>query len=102
MTEVQSEQAAMRSEVAGLRRALENLGPVGERTAVLVEQVGQIEKDVSRVEAKFDKRWDSLEVAQNDARKDSKSLRNLIIVAVVAAVLSPFGGIMVAVIVGKP
>jgi hypothetical protein len=101
MTEVQSEQAAMRSEVHALAQAVGRLSQVPERTAVLVEQVGQLEKDVSRVEAKFDKRWDSLEVAQNDARKDSRSLRNIMIGVAVAAVLSPIGGILVALAVGK-
>jgi hypothetical protein len=109
MSEVQSEQAASRTEMAAMRREIGDLRsliqaliPVSERTAVLVEQVDRVESDVSRVEVKFDKRWDKLETAQEASRKDSRGLRNLLIGVGVAAVLSPIGGILVAVAAGKP
>ena len=109
MAEVRSEQAATRTEMTAMRREIgdirslvQNLVPIGERTAVLVEQVDRVEDDVRRVEAKFDKRWDRLENAQTDAVKNSRSLRNLLIGVGVAAVLSPLGGIIVAIAVGKP
>lgn len=101
MADVQSEQAATRSDVASLRQLVQNLVPVSERTAVLVVEVAGVKDDVSRVEKKFDERWRNLEAAQTDARKDSRSLRNILIGVGVAAVLSPFGGVMVALIVGK-
>lgn len=109
MADVRSEQAGMRSDIAGFRRELgslrdlvQTLVPIGKDTAVLREQVDRVEQDVTRVEVKFDKRWDRLESAQESNRKDSRSLRNLLIGVGVAAVLSPIGGIAVALIVGKP
>lgn len=82
MADVKGEQATLRSELASLRE-------------LLVVQLRDLDKDVTRVEAKFDKRWDQLELAQLDARKDSRSLRNILIGVGVAAVLSPIGGIIV-------
>jgi hypothetical protein len=109
MADVRTEQAGMRSDLSGTRRELaslrdlvQTLVPIGKDTAVLREQVDRVETDVGRVETKFDKRWDRLEESQESNRKDSRGLRNLLIGVGVAAVLSPIGGIVVALIVGKP
>lgn len=88
MADVKGEQATLRSELASLRE-------------LLVVQLRDLDKDITRVEGKFDKRWDQLEAAQIDARKDSRSLRNILIGVGVAAVLSPIGGILVAVLVER-
>lgn len=108
MAEVRSEQASSRAELAAMRREIgdvrqlvQALVPIGERTAVLLEQIDRVESDVTRVEGKFDKRWDRLESAQLDARKDSRSLRNLLIGVGIAAVLSPLGGLFVALVAEK-
>lgn len=109
MADVRSEQARQGADIASFRRELgslrdlvQTLVPVAKDVAVLREQVDQLDEDVGRVEAKFDKRWDQLETAQVDARKDSRSLRNILIGVGVAAVLSPIGGVLVALAVGKP
>ena len=109
MADVRTEQARQGADITGFRRELgslrdlvQTLVPVAKDTAVLREQVTQIEQDVIRVESKFDKRWDRLENAQTDARKDSRSLRNILIGVGCAAVLSPIGGILVALVVSKP
>lgn len=109
MADVRSEQARQGADIASFRRELgslrdlvQTLVPVAKDTAVLREQVDRVETDVARVEVKFDKRWDRLEGAQTDARKDSRSLRNILIGVGVAAVLSPIGGVIVALAVGKP
>lgn len=109
MADVRSEMArqgsdinSFRRELSSLRDLVQTLTPIGKDTAVLREQVEQVEAHVSRVETKFDKRWDRLESAQESNRKDSRSLRNILIGVGCAAVLSPIGGIIVALLVGKP
>jgi predicted nucleic acid-binding Zn-ribbon protein len=109
MADVRSEMArqgsdinSFRRELGSLRDLVQTLTPIGKDTAVLREQVETVEAQVTRVETKFDKRWDKLESAQHDARKDSRSLRNILIGVGFAAVLSPIGGILVAVVVNKP
>ena len=96
MSEVQSEQAAGRSEQASMRREIgdlrqlvQTLVPVAERTAVLVSEVNVVKDSVSRVEKSFDTRWGKLEAEQTLSRRDSRSLRNILIGVGVAAVLSP-------------
>lgn len=100
--------AQMRADMSGIAKEVENLGilvrnltPLNERTAALAETVRGIESDVNRVEQKFDKRWDRLEASQESARKDSRSLRNLLIGVGVAAVLSPLGAFLFAAMVSK-
>jgi len=109
MSEVQSEQAAsrteidaMRREIGDLRSLLQTLLPVSERTAVLVEQNSTLEKDMARVEKKFDDRWDKLETAQEASRKDSRGLRNILIGTAVAVVLSPVFMFLFTGAMGKP
>jgi hypothetical protein len=94
--------ASLRRELGSLRDLVQTLVPVAADVAVMREKMGQLEQDVQRVERKFDGRWDKLEGAQTDARKDSRSLRNILIGVGVAAVLSPIGGILAALVVSKP
>jgi chromosome segregation ATPase len=109
MADVRSEQARAGAEVASVRRELgslrdlvQTLVPVAKDTAVLREQFAGLEADVARVEGKFDKRWDRLEQSQESARKDSRSLRNILIGVGIAAVLSPLAAFMFAAMVTKP
>lgn len=109
MADVRSEQARQGADVASLRRELgsvrdlvQTLVPVAKDTAVLREQLSSVEGDVSRVESKFDKRWERLEQSQEGARKDSRSLRNILIGVGVAAVLSPLAAFLFAAMVSKP
>jgi chromosome segregation ATPase len=109
MADVRSEMArqgsdinSFRRELGSLRDLVQTLVPIGKDTAVLREQLKDVEQHVARVETKFDKRWDKLENAQSDARRDSRSLRNILIGVGCAAVLSPIGGILVALAVGGP
>jgi septal ring factor EnvC (AmiA/AmiB activator) len=109
MADVRSEMArqgsdinSFRRELGSLRDLVQTLTPIGQDTAVLREQVKDVEQHVARVETKFDKRWDKLEENQNDARRDSRSLRNILVGVGCAAVLSPIGGILVALAVGGP
>lgn len=109
MADVRSEQARQGADLAGFRRELgslrdlvQTLVPIAKDTAVLREQVDRVETDVARVETKFDKSWERLEQSQEGARKDSRSLRNILIGVGIAAVLSPIGGVIVALAVGKP
>ena len=109
MAEVQSDQAASRTEMASIRREIsdlrhlvQSLVPIGERTAVLIEQTKQLDDDVNRVEMKFDKRWDRLESSQADARKDSRSLKNLLIGVGIAAVASPLVAFFYTAIINRP
>jgi chromosome segregation ATPase len=109
MADVRSEMArqgsdinSFRRELGSLRDLVQTLTPIGKDTAVLREQVEQVEAHVGRVETKFDKRWDRLESAQESNRRDSRSLRNILIGVGCAAVLSPIGGIIVALLVSKP
>jgi septal ring factor EnvC (AmiA/AmiB activator) len=97
-----SDLTSCRRELSSLHALVQTLTPIGQDTAVLREQVKDVEQHVSRVETKFDKRWDKLEENQNDARRDSRSLRNILIGVGCAAVLSPIGGILVALAVGGP
>lgn len=75
MTEVRGDHAATRSEVMSLRRAVETLQPVGERTAVLVTRVEQIEHSVGRVEEKFDRKLDRIETLIAEERKTRETIR---------------------------
>lgn len=102
MAQVRADMAGVVKDVENLGTLVRNLTPLNERTATLMTKVDGIEDDVGRVEKKFDQRWDRLEAAQNDARKDSRSLRNILIGVGFAAVLSPIGGIAVALLVGGP
>ena len=76
--------------------------PIGERTAVLIKQTEQLDEDIMRVEQKFDKRSERLEGSQADARKDSRSLWNLLIGVGLAAVTSPLVAFFYTAIINKP
>jgi hypothetical protein len=107
-----SEQSSMRREIGDLRQMIQSLVPIGERTAVLVKQVEQMDEDVRRVEDKFDKRWDRLEGAQADARKEQAmsqpplgpragGLRTIRIVLVLACVGIVANSIVVGALIGE-
>lgn len=109
MADVRSEQARQGAEIASFRRELgslrdlvQTLVPVAKDTAVLREQFGGLEADIHRVEGKFDKRWERLEQSQEGARKDSRSLRNILIGVGIAAVLSPLAAFLFAAAVSRP
>lgn len=109
MADVRSEQARQGADMASFRRELgslrdlvQTLVPIAKDTAVLREQVGSLEGDVGRVESKFDKRWERLEQSQTDAARDSRTFRRTFIGIGVAAVLSPIGTLIVALLQTKP
>ena len=79
----------MRREIGDLRQLVQTLVPVAERTAVLVSEVHVVKDSIARVERSFDDRWGKLEDEQAANRKDSRSLRNILIGVGVAAVCSP-------------
>lgn len=72
MGDVRGEQTALRSEVAALRKAVEHLEPVGARTAVLVEQVAQLDKGVSRVESLIAEERRTRETIREKEREEAR------------------------------
>lgn len=95
--------------VARLEARTDDLSTDVRTLTPLIVQVAEIKITMNQVQAEahatkdaVDQLTKTIERRRDDERKDSRSLRNILIGVGVAAVLSPVGGIMVALAVGKP
>ncbi len=94
--------ARLEQRVSNNEQRLDRMSELAERMATLAANVLSLDEDVDRVERKFDERWDRLESSQEASRKDSRSLRNILIGVGIAAVLSPLAAFLFAAAVSKP
>ena len=95
--------------VARLEQRTDDLSTDVRTLTPLIVQVAEIKITIAQVQAESRATHDAvdalkrlIEGRREDERKDSRSFRNLLIGVGVAALLSPFGGVMVALIVGRP
>jgi uncharacterized coiled-coil protein SlyX len=102
MGKLETSFARLEQRVSNHEQRLDRMAELAERIATLSANVAGLDEDVARVEGKFDKRWERLEASQENARKDSRSLRNILIGVGIAAVLSPLGAFLFAAAVSKP
>lgn len=102
--------------VARLEQRTDDLATDVRTLAPLVVAVAEVKLATSHIESearttkqsidalhtRFDKDDQDRKRRQEESSKESRSLRNILIGVGFAAVLSPIGGIVVALIVGKP
>ncbi len=102
--------------VAKLEQRTEDLSTDVRTLTPLVVAVAEVKLAVSHVESESRATKASIDAVhrrldddnkdrkrrQEEAAKDSRSLRNILVGVGVTAVLSPIGGIIVALLVGKP
>lgn len=95
--------------VARLEQRTDDLSTDVRTLAPLIVEVAKIQVAMSQIQVEarsthqaVDDLKRSIEKRREDERKDSKSFRLLLLGIGLTALLSPFGGVMVALIVGKP
>src|SRR4051812_30689974 len=96
--------------VARLEQRTDDLSTDVRTLTPLLVQVAEIKITIAQVQTQSRATLDAVDSLRNaidqrreTERKDSRSLRNLLIGVGLAALLSPFGGVMVALLVGgKP
>lgn len=106
----------LETSVARLEQRTDDLATDVRTLAPLVVAVAEVKLAITHVEAESRGTRSSIEAVhrrldddekdrkrrQEEASKDSRSLRNILIGVGLAAILSPIGGIIVALLVGKP